>query len=242
MSEALAREHRTVSRVTTILEAAGQSKDGVRLAGLAALLDAPKSSVHGLVKGLVATGYLEERAGVYRLGPALDVLVRPAHAEIVPSARRALESLQVAFDETAMLCRLVGDAVVYVEMVESSQMIRYAAPLNRRRPLYPTSSGKCFLAHFSPRRRQAYLAEHVEEARRGRVEEELDRIREQGYAVNRGETVPDVSAAASPILVGDRVVGCLAVAGPSARLDGKLAEVAAGVRREADRVSGSRPR
>ncbi|GAA3385003.1 IclR family transcriptional regulator [Cryptosporangium minutisporangium] len=237
MSDALAREHRTVSRVTTILEAAGQSRDGVRLAGLAALLGAPKSSVHGLVKGLVATGYLEEQAGVYRLGPALDVLVRPARAEFTLSARRALESLQQTFDETAILCRLVGDAVVYVEMVESRRMIRYSAPLNQRRPLYPTSSGKCFLAHFSPRRRAAYLAEHVEEARRALVEDELERVREQGYAVNRGETVPDVSAAASPIVVQGRVVGALAVAGPSARMADELEQVAAAVRDEAAKVA-----
>ncbi|SHM64338.1 IclR family transcriptional regulator [Cryptosporangium aurantiacum] len=240
MSDALAREHRTVSRVTTILEAAGQSRDGVRLAGLASLLGAPKSSVHGLVKGLVATGYLEEQAGVYRLGPALDVLVRPARAEFTLSARRALENLQRSLDETAILCRLVGDAVVYVEMVESGQLIKYSAPLHRRRPLYPTSSGKCFLAHFSPRRRDAYLAEHVEAARRPLIVEELDRVREQGYAVNRGETVPDVSAAASPILVQGRVVACLAVAGPSARITDELDRVAAEIRVEAARVAQGR--
>jgi DNA-binding IclR family transcriptional regulator len=240
MSEALAREHRTVSRVTTILEAAGQSRDGVRLAGLAALLDAPKSSVHGLVKGLVATGYLEEQAGVYRLGPALDVLVRPAGAEFGLSARRGLENLQRSFGESAMLCRLVGDAVVYVELVESSQVIRYSAPLNRRRPLWPTSSGKCFLAHFAPRRRAAYLTEHVDEARRGAVEDELEQVRAQGYAINRGETVPDVSAAASPILVDGRVVGCLAVAGPSFRIAGRLEQVAAGLRHEAARIAQGR--
>jgi DNA-binding IclR family transcriptional regulator len=240
MSDAMARKHRTVSRVTTILEAAGQSRDGVRLAGLAILLDAPKSSVHGLVKGLVATGYLEEQAGVYRLGPALDVLVRPVGHDIALSARRSLEDLQQSCDETAMLCRLVGDAVVYVDMVESRQMIKYSAPLNRRRPLYPTSAGKCFLAHFSPRKQEVYLAENVEESQRGAVVEELHRVRQQGFAINRGETVPDVSAAASPIIVHGRVVGCLAVAGPTVRMADKLERVTERLCQEAVRVAHGR--
>jgi DNA-binding IclR family transcriptional regulator len=240
MSDALAREHRTVSRVTTILEAVGQSPEGVRLAGLAGLLGAPKSSVHGLVKGLVATGYLEEQAGVYRLGPALDVLVRPARPDIALSARRSLEDLQRSCDETAMLCRLVGDAVVYVDMVESTHMIRYSAPLNRRRPLYPTSSGKCFLANFTPRKREAYLAEHVGEAQLETVVKELDKVRRDGYAINRGETVPDVYAAAGPIVVQGRVVGCLAVAGPAARMADKFDQVTARLLQETARVAQGR--
>ena len=236
MSEAPAREHRTVSRVTTILEAAGQSPDGVRLAGLASLLDAPKSSVHGLLKGLVATGYLEEQAGVDRLGPALDVLVVSERPGVALSARRGLEELQRSTGETAMFSRLVGDAVVYVDMVESARLIKYSAPLNRRRPLYPTSSGKCFLAHFPPRKRSAYLADHVDAARRADVERELDEVREHGYSINRGETVPDVFAVAGPVLVQGRVVGCLAVAGPAARMADALDEIAGRLVREAARL------
>jgi len=39
--------------------------DGVRLLDLSAAIDAPKSSVHGLAKGLVATGYFREERGRY---------------------------------------------------------------------------------------------------------------------------------------------------------------------------------
>jgi DNA-binding IclR family transcriptional regulator len=224
------KEHRTVRRVTSILEAVARQRDGVRLGALAEQLDAPKSSVFGLVKGLVADGYLREQDGAYRLGPAVSALLAPQQANVLEIVRPAMEHLRERFDETVMWCTRVGDSVVYTDVAESSQLIRYSAPLRTRRPLYPTSSGKCFLAYTPPRARERYLLEHVAEGERDRVGAELDHVRQDGVAFNRGETVPDVSAAAAPVLVSGRPVGCLAVAGPTGRLGGRLDEAAVMVR------------
>ena len=57
-AQARSPEHRTVSRVMAVLEAVVASEpNGLRLADLADMLDAPKSTLHGLAKGLAATGY-----------------------------------------------------------------------------------------------------------------------------------------------------------------------------------------
>ncbi|MFH8983645.1 IclR family transcriptional regulator [Streptomyces varsoviensis] len=231
------KEHRTVTRVTTILETAAAS-DGVRLAALCAVLDAPKSSVHGLVQGLVATGYLTERRGGYVLGPAAGALlaaVRPALADL---ARPAMERLRREFDETVMLGEPVGDSIVYVRVLESSQVIRYSAPLRTRRPLYPTSTGKVVLAHRDTARRNAYLRAHVpDEGRRARVREELTAVAAEGVAFNRGETLPDVSATAAGVFAGGRLVACLAVAGPTPRTAARLDTIADAVRAAAAELS-----
>lgn len=241
MVDSAAGEHRTVRRVTTILEAAGDSPEGIRLAALARRLEAPKSSVHSLLRGLVAAGYLDERDGGYVLGPAIGTLLLPAGSGSHVSARRALEELQRFSGESAMYCRLVGDSVVYTDIVESAQLIRYAAPLRERRPLYPTSAGKCFLAHFSPNRLASYLVGHVAASSRTAVEAELAAVRRDGVAFNRGETVPDVYAAASPITSGSRgVIACLAVAGPHVRVEPKLPEIAAKLREQAGRLAPGR--
>jgi DNA-binding IclR family transcriptional regulator len=219
------------------MEAVARSKDGAKLSALVTALDAPKSSVHGLVKGLVATGYVEEHDGVYRLGPAIDFLLKPARPGFLDAAHEALERLQEACDETAMLCTLVGDSVVYVDLVESVQAIRYCAPLNTRRPVYPTSAGKCFLAHFPMRKRDAYIKSYVAPLSVDAVQHELSLVRERGYALNRGETVPDVFAAASPILIGGQPAACLAVAGPRMRMEDKLERVASQLVVEAQKVA-----
>jgi DNA-binding IclR family transcriptional regulator len=236
-----AKGHRTVTRVMTILETVAAEPNGVKLAALVSQLDAAKSSVHGLVKGLVAIGYLREEAGIYRLGPAITHLLAPGGAGVAATARPVMEELNRQFDETVMMATLVGDSLIYVDAAESSQLIRYSAPLRVRRPLWPTSTGKCFLAHFGDRRRAAYLkAGLADAAEREAAEAELAAVREDGYAFNRGETLPDISAVAAPILSGGRALACLAVAGPTTRMGVALPAMAPVVRDAARSLSSPR--
>ncbi|PXY29065.1 hypothetical protein DI005_28980 [Prauserella sp. PE36] len=226
MTESVAKSHRTVSRVTAILELAAD-QPGVRLGTLASALDAPKSSVFGLVKGLVSTGYLVEDAGGYHLGPALGNLLTAERPNLADAARPSLEELRDAFGETAMLGTSVGDSVVYVAAAESRQLIRYSAPLRVRRPLYPPSAGKVLLASWSPRKRDAYLHSIIDDPERfEQARQELERVRAEGVATNRGETLPDVSATARPIVVHGRAVAAMAVAGPTTRISERLPEIA----------------
>lgn len=236
MTDSAAREHRTVSRVTTILEAVARDRRGIRLTVLAQLLDAPKSSVHGLTKGLVATGYLIERDGGYVLGPAVGALLTPGRPSLLEAARPVMEELQERCGETVALCALVGDSVVYVDLVESTQAIRYVAPLRTRRPLYPTSAGKCFLSYMKQSKVEAYLREFPAD-RRDDIRAELAEVRQNGVAYNRGETVGDVTAVASPILVAGRPTACLNVAGPTSRMLDKLADVASSLRLVTDKAA-----
>lgn len=228
MAETPAKEHRTASRVTTILEIVAANPAGVRLSELAAQLDAPKPSVFGLAKGLVATGYLLEDEGSYRLGPALDTLIAPARPDLTELTRPVLQSLRNQFNETVMLGTRVGTSLVYVATAESDQPIKYTAPLRHRRPLYPPSAGKVLLAFWSEHRRDAYLQSLFTDAEDvARAQHDLDTVRREGVSFNRGETLPDVSAAARPLMVGDRVVAAIAVAGPTSRIAPQLDDISA---------------
>jgi DNA-binding IclR family transcriptional regulator len=226
-------EHRTVSRVTAILETAAAStaagQGGVRLSALCAVLDAPKSSVHALVHGLVANGYLADADGDgYVLGPAAGALLATPQPPLVRLARPMLEQLRDEFDETVTLGRAVGDSMVYLDTAESRQVLRYSPPLRTRRPLYPTSTGKVALAHRPAARRAAHLArEFPDPGQRAAVEAELAAVRTDGVAYNRGETLPDVSAAACGVFAGARLVAGVAVAGPTNRTAHRLESVAA---------------
>lgn len=221
--EGAAKKHRTVSRVMTILELVAAAPDGITLATMVRELDAAKSSIHGLVKGLVAIGYLSEEDGTYRLGPAVTFLLAPGGPGLELSARPVMKQLQRDFDETVMLATRIGDSVTYIDTVESTQLIRYSAPLKVRRPMWPTSTGKCFLAHLGDARRASYLRDHFSsQSERESAAAELAEVRRNGYAVNRGETLPDISAVASPIVTKGRVLACLAIAGPSPRFGPSL--------------------
>jgi DNA-binding IclR family transcriptional regulator len=231
--------HRTVSRVTAILEQVAASSDGVRLGPLVTALDAPKSSVYGLVRGLVAEGYLVEEAGAYRLGPAVGLLLTAAGPPLGVVARRAMDSLRDTTGETVLLASRLGNWLVYVAAAESLQDIRFSTALNVRRPLYPTSSGKCFLA-FAPRARaDRFLASRVAPERLGEARAELDDVARRGVAFNFGETESAVFGAASPILRAGIPVAALAVSGPSTRMADRMDEIGAAVRSAARDVSES---
>ena len=220
-------EHRTVSRVMGILEAVMASEPaGLRLADLPDMLGAPKSTIHGLAKGLVAIGYLREHEGRYFQGPAVTVLALSAKQNPT-SYHHGLEELSRAFDETAILATLAGESVINIDKVESRQMIRSSPPLHERRPMWPGSYGKVFLAFMSTRRRDNYLRRrHQDPGERARILEELEVIRATGVAFNRGETVPDLYGVASPIIFGDMdVTLAIGLSGPIDRMAENLDDV-----------------
>ena len=236
----LAAEHRTASRVMAILEAAVASEPkGLGLGDLAVALDAPKSSVHGLVKGLVALGYLRMQEGRYFTGPALHSLLGGSQPGLPAAFRHALENLNAQWGETCFIATLVGDSMVYLDEVESSRSIRAAVVLNSRMPLWPRSSGKCFLAFMEPRRRDAVLRRlGTSERAAGRIRKELDDIVANSVALNLGETEPDQTGVAAPIrLAPGSVTYAIALAGPSERLRPHLDGIVESVRAAADQLS-----
>ncbi|BBZ35663.1 IclR family transcriptional regulator [Mycolicibacterium confluentis] len=222
-------EHRTVSRVMSILEAVIASESaGLRLGDLADILGAPKSSIHGLAKGLVATGYLQEKGARYVQGPAVSSLLAIGGQQVHQGYRNILEQLSKSGEETAILAVLVGESVINVDVVEPTQLIRASPPLRQRRSLWPNSSGKCFLAFMPERRRDSYLRRTFDDPeQRARAQAELETIRHTGVAFNRGEGVPDLYGVASPIVVaGTEVTTAIGLAGPANRMEARLDDIA----------------
>ena len=239
---ARAAEHRTVSRVMAILEVVVVTEAaGLRLADLSEMVGAPKSSIHGLVRGLVATGYLREHLGRYYPGPALAML--PLGGEQAPAAyHHALEELSGTWRETAILATLAGESVIHIEVVVPNQMIRAAPAIHTRRPLWPSSHGKVFLAFMDRHRRHNYLTRnHKDLEEHTRIAAELTVIRSTGIAYNRGETDHDLYGIASPILAaGSDVTLAIGLAGPSTRMTPHLEAIAATVHTVAQRLSSQK--
>src|SRR5699024_9406552 len=139
-------EHRTVTRVAAILEFAAQAESGVRMNEIVKELEAPRSSVHGLVHGLVAAGYLHATdSGQYTLGAAIGALMTE-RSPVGTAIRAAMEGLNLEFDESVAFVAIAGDSIVPIDAIESSLAIRYSPTIGLRRPLCPTSAGKCFLS------------------------------------------------------------------------------------------------
>lgn len=242
-SAAIAAEHRTVSRVMGIIEAvAAGEPTGLRLGDLAEVVGAPKSSVHGLAKGLVALGYLRESDARYFTGPALPLLLTTDADEWRNRViLEQLTKLRDKWNETAMTGILVGDTIVYVQSVESSHTLRAAVPLNTRVPLWPASSGKCLLAAMPLRRQEAYFKRvGIAPGAQAEAVEELRAVHERGFALNLGGSAVGMFGVASAIVLpGQPAKQTIAVTGPEARLAGQLDELSADVQQAAQLVARS---
>lgn len=219
-------EHRTVSRVMTILEhVLGSGSDGMRLADLSVAMRAPKSSIHGLSRGLVATGYLREDLGRYFLGPAVAMLLASTQHAMPAAYQSAMERLTSRWGETTLLVSLVGDSVVYVAKEEPPAMVRASPQMNTRFSLWPRSSGKVFLAYMAEHRREAFLDKTFPNStERDETRAVFERIRETRITtrVDSGET-----GVATPVLFHNRpVTTALSIVGPAERMKGKTEAIA----------------
>jgi DNA-binding IclR family transcriptional regulator len=226
----------------TILELVVASEPtGLRLGDLASAIEAPKSSIHSLAKGLVAEGYLREAEGRYFLGPASSTLLTSSVATLPAVYRPALERLTEKWNETTMLATLLGDSLVYLDSVEPSDVLIRAAPhLNRRLPAWPRSAGKCLLAFSEERRLQAYLRRQHAPTDRASILAELDGVRESRIGLNIGESIADHIGIASPLVIPGRPVTlAIAIAGPKVRMENHVHEIAASVLGTAQGLHGS---
>jgi DNA-binding IclR family transcriptional regulator len=156
--------HRTVDRIASILEFVARSHAGVNLSEIAKELEAPVSSVQGLVNGLVATGYLDEHDRRYTLGSAPYLLNRLAGRQPVSTVTHAdLEEIHTRTGLTTVLSIAVGPDIFYVDYCSSDPRFAYLAENYVRRSLIRTSSGWVLLAGMEKRDLWAYLRSVAED-------------------------------------------------------------------------------
>ncbi|HEY7039576.1 MAG TPA: IclR family transcriptional regulator [Methylomirabilota bacterium] len=240
-----------------ILELMVASPDGLALRELAAQLEAPKSSLLPLLRTLTARGLLQQGTlGEYRLGRrALELgMGSAAHRGLPDVARPALRSLMQRTGETVFLGTLSGDglAVVFVDKVDSDQVIRYAGGIGDRRPLHATSSGKVILAFLPAARRDKILRALTLRRYTERtvtslaaLRAALEEVRQSGLCLNLDELAVGAAGIAAPIFDRDgHVAGACAIGGPTERVRPRIKTLAAEVKATARDISallGHRP-
>lgn len=108
-----------------------------------------RPSLYRMLAGLEAEGLvLQTRDKRYLPGPGLISLARKALAgqDIRNLARPALENLRDATGETVHLAIRNGDALVYIDKIESQQSVRMASTIGTRVPFHSTGVGKAYLS------------------------------------------------------------------------------------------------
>ncbi|WP_258537448.1 MULTISPECIES: IclR family transcriptional regulator [unclassified Rhodococcus (in: high G+C Gram-positive bacteria)] len=239
-SDKVPKPHPTVNRLVTILETIAAAP-GLTVSALARHVAVPKSTVHTLVQGLLATDYLEEEAGVLSLGPGVELLAstRGGH-QLRRLAHDELMALAGSTKETAHLSIKSGHNVIIIDQVESLQPIRYSVPLRVPRPLLTSASGKLFLAELDPTELEALLSSRNESEGTASVaiRNQRECIRSNGIARNLEESLTGVCTIGAAVRgAGGALLAGLIIAGPAERVRPKLDQIEPLLRDSARRLS-----
>jgi len=205
-------------------------REGATISEVAAELDYAKSTVHRHLTTLAHRGYVVQYEGYY-VGLRFLELGQQARTRrhAYQLARRKVNELAAETDERAQFLVEEHGEAVYVHRAFGDHAVRTDPGIGKRIPLHATASGKAILAAMP----SAELSRIIERASFGAITsetitdpnelyEELEDIRERGYAFNREENLDGLHAVGVPITGSDEgVIGGLSVSGPSHRLTGE---------------------
>lgn len=180
------QHHRTVDRVTRILEEVVYSP-GMSFADLARALDAPKSSVHGFLRGLLAKGWLYETERRFYLGPALHGLtLASGHIRAGMVTHADLAALRAETGTAVFLGVQAGDHLIYIDEAGGDAISGIEARANIRRTMLGTAGGKALLAASGEAALKSFLSRRgaEEAAEVAAFLAEYDEIRRTRIATN----------------------------------------------------------
>lgn len=217
-------------RGMNVLELLADHAEGLSLVEIAALLRLPVNSTQRIGLTLCALGYAQRDAASKRFfltSKLLSVGCRGlAEHSLVERALDVMRELRDATRETALLGVRNGDEVVCLEQALSLHAFKFSVDPGLRAPLHSSAPGKALWAFLSEPERAAILA-RIPLGRltantitdREAMARELARVRELGYATDRGENLEEAHCVAAPVLDHrGNPLAAIWVSGPAHRL------------------------
>jgi DNA-binding IclR family transcriptional regulator len=224
----------TADRALDILLMFGDDRLAVSANEVAGHFGVARSTAYRYLESLTSNGFLEENgAGSgFRLGPRVLDLARLARKGVGLSelAKPIMRKLVERTGTPAILTRRAGPAVVCLEREEAGQTLRLSYERGQVLPINAGAAALALLAWAPDDEVDGLLAAPLTRFTEatytdsGKLRAHLAEIREQGYAIGRGELDPDVLGIAAPVRSeSGRVVAAISIAALSHRVpDSKI--------------------
>lgn len=182
-----------------------------RISDLSNKLHLSKSTIHRLLKSLEISDFVRQEpiTRSYHLGPLiLELASRPviAHQNLIVCAFDDMRHLRDLSRETVVLYIRIGLDRICLEEVQSFENIKYTAGKGFAAPIYTGSAGKVLLSEL----KEDELGLLLKNIRLNPIGpntitdkeillKELEKVREQGYAISFGERIPGSASISVPI-------------------------------------------
>jgi DNA-binding IclR family transcriptional regulator len=225
------RGWQSIGRAVSVLEAIGAHKRPVSMTEIADEVHLTMSTTHRIMRGLDARGFIlrDPMTGEYSVGPSIMRLARSAlqqaaEGDLVLAALPRMQRLRELTSETVAFHVINGNRRLCIVELPSHEPIRMASGVGATYSLGVGASGKALLAHLPEDSADRVIESSEFQAAsaigtsRVAVRRALAKVRRDGYATSFGETVPNASAIALPILDAHGLPrGAINITGPDNR-------------------------
>jgi DNA-binding IclR family transcriptional regulator len=209
----LSDNHRVpaIDRMVEILGLLERHEDGLSIQEFVAASGVPRSSVYRILNSLESHAVVRRAAkgryvlGTRLLGLAMRVRRGPGNEDLAALARPHLRRMSARTQEVSKLSVLNAGAALCIEAVPGSSAYSLAPLVGRHYPLHAGAASKVlFAALDQPSRAEvlergllAFTSRTLTDAHK--LEAELERVRRNGWAEDRGEFSISVRALAAPV-------------------------------------------
>ena len=243
-------KNQSLTRALNLLARLSETPSGLSLTDLSYQLGMPTATVHRLLSTFEEFDFVEQHAeqGLWFVGlKAFTVGNAFLHRrDFVASARPHMRALVDQCGETVNLGVIDDGEAVFISQVESREVMRMIVRLGSRSPIHASGVGKALLANMSEQGltyilQQRGLARYTERSidNPTQLRDELQRIRQLGYALDDEEHAIGLRCVASAIFdENGQALAAISLSGPKARVtDGRLDELGIAVRQSADEIT-----
>lgn len=198
----------SLARGLSVICAFGADSPRLRISEIAQRANLTRAAARRYLLTLAELGYVGRDGDQFFLRPRVLELgfAYVSSVRIEETVEPILKSLSERTGASAHVALLDNDTALFVATVYSDKMHGYFSTVGTRRPAYAGSLGKVLLSGLSDEQLNAYLNKAelqrhtpVTIANAGRLRDELERVREQGYALNQGEYIPGIMGLAVPV-------------------------------------------
>lgn len=207
------------------------SKQPLGISEISRSLGLGKSTVHRILDTLVAYKYIEKcpRSHGYRLGWGLFEIgnMVPLKHDLYSFDYEILQDLCDEFCEAVNFGVRDGKDVVIVSKVDPETRLKVNRQIGTREPLHATSLGKVLISELKDEELEELLGKGNFEIYTpstintlDSLKAELQKVREQGFAIDNEELFHGLVCIAMPIRdYNNKIVAAISVSGPSFRMN-----------------------
>jgi len=219
-------EIRSIKRAAAVLRSIVDKPDGMSSTGIGEITGLSKATVHRILYTLASDDLVRMEGGRYLPGAFLIALAADSDPfrDLKRTAAEPLAALRNATGETAALVVRRGTQRVTILVALAFHELKAAPDVGSTKPVHAGAAGKALLAFIDPGELEILL-DGYKYARlavntvmsQAQLLRNVQRVRQQGYAVSSEESVDGQAAIAAPIMLNGGVAAVVNLSVPVVR-------------------------